>query len=70
VDPSLLRLMEELVESLDERDSDPDGDSAESLRRGMRVRRLEAELARRLAAVAVGAVDRTGTRDEELVAVS
>ena len=67
VDPGLLRLMEDLVESLDERDSV--GRPAAPADAVRRVQRLEAELARRLS-VGLAGSDATDARDEELVAIS
>ncbi len=48
MDPSLLQLMEELLQSIEQRDAgDPDAPSWEA---AIRIQRLEAELSRRLAA--------------------
>ncbi len=70
MDPSrsLLRLMEDLVESLDSRDApgDPQAASGEAARR---VQRLEVELTRRLRLAGSGAADPIDGRDEELVAI-
>ena len=66
MDPSLLRLMEELLESMDVRDSgDPDAPAWEA---AIRIRQLEDELTRRIGATPSGAALRSMVRGEELVA--
>ena len=66
MDPTLLRLMEELVESIDLRESaDPDGPAWEAT---IRIRQLEAELTRRLGATPSGSIPGSMVRGEELVA--
>jgi hypothetical protein len=68
MDRSLLRLMEELVESIEQRDaSDPDAPAWEA---AIRIQRLEDELAKRLRTTPVEQASTTRSRDEEvLVAV-
>jgi len=52
MDPALLRLMEELLESMEQRDrGDPDAPAWEAT---IRIRRLEEELVRRLGSVTPG----------------
>lgn len=69
VETSLLRLMEELVESIEQRDaSDPDAPAWEA---AIRIQRLEEELATRLRS-SPSVVQSGGRRrrDETLVAIS
>jgi hypothetical protein len=68
VDPVLLRLMEELLESMDRRDSgDPDAPAWEA---AIRTRQLEDELARRLGAQPSGQTRSVVMPDGELVSIS
>ena len=60
--------MEDLVESLDARDSP--GQPVAPADAVRRIQRLEAELARRLSVAQLAGSDSTDTRDEELVAIS
>lgn len=66
---SLLRLMEELVESIEQRDaSDPDAPAWEA---SLRIQRLEEELARRLRTEPGERLGSARSRDDEvLVAIS
>jgi hypothetical protein len=66
MDTVLLRLMEELLESMDVRDSgDPDAPAWEA---SMRIRQLEEELIRRLGTTPSGETLRSMVRERELVA--
>lgn len=66
MDSDLLRLMEELLDSMDARDSgDPDAPGWEA---SIRIRELEDELTRRLGAIPAGADPRSMVLGEELLA--
>jgi hypothetical protein len=68
MDNALLRLMEELLESMDVRDSgDPDTPAWEA---SMRIRQLEEELSRRLGTMPSGEALRSMVREQELVATA
>ena len=68
MDQALLRLMEELLEVMDVRDSgDPDTPAWEA---SMRIRQLEAELSRRLGATPSGPTLRSLVSERELVATA
>ena len=68
MDQALLRLMEELLESMDVRDSgDPDTPVWEA---SLRIRQLEDELSRLLGSRPSGDVLRSMVRERELVATA
>jgi hypothetical protein len=68
MDNALLRLMEELLESMDVRDSgDPDTPAWEVSKR---IRQLEDELTRRLGTTPSGEALRSMVRERELVATA
>ena len=67
MDPSLLRLMEELLEAIEQREScDPDAPKPDAARR---VRALEDELTRRLADVSAATALASSAVEPELAAV-
>lgn len=68
MDNALLRLMDELLEAMDVRDSgDPDTPVWEA---SVRTRQLEDELSRRLGATPTGEILRSMVRERELVATA
>ena len=68
MDITLLRLVEELLQAMDVRDSgDPDTPVWEA---SMRIRQLEDELSRRLGATPTGEALRSMVRERELVATA
>jgi hypothetical protein len=68
MDQALLRLMEELLELMDVRDSaDPDAPAWEA---SIRIRQLEVELGRRLGTTPSGSTLRSMVRERELVATA
>jgi hypothetical protein len=67
MDDALLRLMEELVDSIEQRDAgDPDAPAWEAQ---LRIQRLEEELARRVRTTSIGRSYVASTPDEALAGI-